>query len=153
MGFFGGYLLDGHGWRSFEPFSEVTMETLGPWLSLEIFDSDFVVIRYFPPGPGSGSAYLGCTPRSYWDNESESAPTDVQREAAGLAAWLPQFQDRSDEAGLQELIEPFLASDEDDDFDDLDDGEEDPAEIFAEIKAARFLHAVGLPVPDDLARR
>jgi hypothetical protein len=119
MGFFGGYLFDGTSWSEFDP------------------------------AEGSGVAYFGYTPRVYFEKEPASAPADVTREAAGLAAWLARRQGRTDEATLQELIAPFIADDtpeqdddDDDDFNDLDD-----ADIFVEAKVARFLRLVGLPVP------
>jgi hypothetical protein len=57
---------------------------------------------------------------------------------------------------LRELIASFLADDiqqqqlddDEDDAEDLDD-----AEIYVEVKVARFLRAVGLPVPDELSSR
>jgi hypothetical protein len=50
---------------------------------------------YEPAGPGSGTAYLGYTPRTYVDDESASAPADVLREAEGLASWLARQHGRS----------------------------------------------------------
>ena len=72
-----------------------------PWLSVDIYDSDFATVRYEPPGPGSGTAYLGNTPRTYFGNESASASTDVLREADGLASWLAQQQEKSSARNFQ----------------------------------------------------
>jgi hypothetical protein len=160
VGFFGGYVFDGSTWHSFDPDSYQALDLAAPWLSVDIHDSDIATVRMTRPGPGSGAAYLGCTPRTYFEDESASAPTDVLREAGGLASWLARQQGRSDEAELRELIASFLAGDIqeqqldddaagfEDDADDLDD-----TEIFVEAKVARFLQAVGLPVPDELSSR
>jgi hypothetical protein len=128
-----------------------------PWLSVYIHDSDIATVRYEPHGPGSGTAYLGCTPRTYFDDESASEPTDVLREAEGLALWLARQQNGNDAAELRELIASSLAgdfqeqsgenTDDGDGADDLDD-----AEIFVEVKVSKFLTAVGLPVPHELSR-
>lgn len=84
MGFFGGCVFDGRSWLSFEPYSDRMPKTPEPWLSVETYDSDIATVRYEPPGPGSGIAYLGYTPRAYFEDETASAPADVPREAAGL---------------------------------------------------------------------
>ena len=153
MGFFGGYVFDGSTWYDFDPDSDQILDIAAPWLSVYIYDSDIATVRYEPSGPGSGTAYLGYTPRAYFENESASAPTDVSREAEGLAFWLGQQQGSSGSAELRELIASFLAEDIqkqalDEDFDDdLDD-----VDIFVEVKVSRFLMAIGLPVPRELSR-
>ncbi|MDQ1292622.1 MAG: hypothetical protein QG608_502 [Actinomycetota bacterium] len=58
-----------------------------PWLLVDIHDSDIATITYRPAGLGTGVAYLGCAPRTYFEDLQASAPTDVAREAAGLATW------------------------------------------------------------------
>jgi hypothetical protein len=150
VGFFGSYVFDGTDWHGFDPDSGEAPDVVAPWLSVDIHDSDFAVVRYAPPGPGSGTAYIGYTPRAYFEDESASAPTDVPREAAGLASWLVRQQGRSDEAGLRELVASFLADDSPDDLDDA--GLEDDAEVFVEVKVSRFLKAVAVPVPGELPR-
>jgi hypothetical protein len=157
VGFFGGYVFDGSTWCGLDPDSSQALELAAPWLSVDIYDSDIATVRYEPAGPGSGIAYLGCTPRTYFEDDSASAPTDVLREAEGLAFWLARQQGRGDEAELRELIASFLADDiQEQQLDDDDSGFEDDAddldnaEIFVEVKAARFLQAVGLPVPHEL---
>lgn len=160
MGFFGEYVFDGSAWRSFGPEPDQAPTVPAPWLCLYIYDSDIATVRYEPAGPGSGTAYLGVTPRTYFEDESASAPTDVSREAEGLAFWLAQQQGRTDMAHLRDLIESFLAEDvegqpPDDDDEDSEDGanELDDADVFVEVKVSRFLKAVGLPVPDELPSR
>lgn len=96
MGFFGGYVFDGRTWHGFDLDSEQRLDIVAPWLSVYIHDSDIATVRYEPHGPGSGTAYLGCTPRTYLDDESASEPTDVLREAEGLALWLTRQQNRND---------------------------------------------------------
>lgn len=88
MGFFGAYLFDGHRWTAHQPAEQPTIAE--PWLLVDIHDSDIATVTYRPVGPGSGVAYLGHTPRTYFENPDASAPTDVAREAAGLGAWWAQ---------------------------------------------------------------
>jgi hypothetical protein len=103
-----------------------------------------------------GTAFLGFTPRAYYEDESASEPADVAREAAGLASWAARQQGRSDEAELRQLITPFIADDAPESLDDLDADDDDAgldeAGIFVEAKVSRFLKAVGLPVPPGLPR-
>jgi len=156
VGFFGSYVFDGNAWHGYDPDSDQIPDIAPPWLSVDIHDSDIATVRYEPTGPGSGTAYLGFTPRMYFGSQSALAPTDVLREAGGLAFWLARQLGRDDEPELRQLIASFLAEDvrnrqpcpEDDadaDADDLDD-----AGIFVEIKVSELLKAVGLPVPDEL---
>ncbi|HET7691317.1 MAG TPA: hypothetical protein VFK41_13115 [Nocardioidaceae bacterium] len=49
---------------------------------------------------------------------------------------------------MKHAIAVLLASD-DDEF--SDDDPEDDADIFAEIKTARLLTTLGLPIPEDMA--
>jgi hypothetical protein len=154
VGFFGGYVFDGSTWRGFDPDSDQWPDIAAPWLSVYIHDSDFATVRYEPGGPGSGIAYLGCTPRVYFGDESASAPADVAREAEGLAFWLARRQGRSGEAELRDLIASFLVGDirEQQLHDDASAGagDLDDADMFVEIKVSRFLAAVELPVPPEL---
>jgi hypothetical protein len=156
VGFFGAYAFDGSTWHSFDPDSNEVPDIAGRWLSVHIHDSDFAIVRYQPAGPGSGTAYLGYTPRTYFEDESASAPTDVLREAEGLASWLAQQQGRGVEVELRELVASFLADDAQelllaDDADFADDaGDLDDDDIFVEAKVSKFLNAVGLPVPAEL---
>lgn len=149
MGFFGAYIFDGSTWLGFDPESSEPLDVAVPWLSVDIHDSDIATIRYEPAGPGSGTAYLGFTPRTYFEDESASAPADVLREAEGLAFWLTQHSGRRDEADLRELIASFLADDSEQQLDDDADFEDD-ADIFVEVKVSKFLAKVGLPVPEEL---
>jgi hypothetical protein len=156
MGFFGAYLFDGSRWTLHQP--DQLPAVAEPWLMIDIHDSDITTVVYRPAGRGSGVAYLGVTPRTYFEDEGASPPTDVAREAAGLVDWWAQRR-----AGLGEItratkeseLATCLAEDvdpaeidleEDEDVDELDD-----AEIFVEIKTARFLTLLDLPVPEDLS--
>ncbi len=192
MGFFGTYLLTGDTWSAVPELAPEAVPRWvpagpDPWLYVEIHDSDLTILRYGPAGPGSGIAFLGYTPRTYFEDDDASDPTNVDLEAAGLAAWLalrPYPPAGVDAAA----IKPYLAADlsaadlsaadlgvgefdaefgaekiglgdvngfgradefdddlHDDLHDDLDDGE-----IFVEIKTARFLRLLGLPLPEDL---
>lgn len=158
MGFFGTYLFDGQRWNAHRA-DEVPI-LAEPWLLVDIHDSDISTITYRPAGPGNGIAYLGHTPRTYFENPDASAPTDVEREAAGLSAWWAQHRGgaRESERGAKEAeLSTYLADDLDpaelelNDEDDRDDNLDD-ADIFVEVKTARFLAALDLPVPDDLLR-
>jgi len=106
---------------------------------------DIATIRYEPAGPGSGIAYLGYAPGTYFADESASEPADVLRDADGLALWVTRRQGRNDTPELRELIASFLAGgsreqQSGEHGDDLDD-----TDIFVEVKVSRFLMAVGLP--------
>lgn len=152
VGFFGTYAYEHGSWKT---LSEGELPPLDePSLWIDIHDSDITSVVYAPVGPGSGVAYLGLTPRTYFENPNASDPTDVLREAAGLAAWWALHNSGDVAAKQAELLE-FLASDEnpddfewneDEDVDMIDDGE-----VFVEVKTQRFLAALGLPVPYDLS--
>lgn len=152
MGFFGTYLFDGERWTTREAGDRLAPE--GTWLMIDIHDSDFTEVSYWPAGPGSGVAYLGFTPRVYFEKESASAPTDPVREAQGLAFWWGELNgvvgDAPIEAKAAELTE-YLAADVEPDEDEYED-EPDlvDAEIFVEVKTARFVRVLGLPPVDDL---
>ncbi|MFC0435703.1 hypothetical protein [Kutzneria buriramensis] len=153
MGFFGTFVFDGSAWLT-EPGAEKRVGE--PSLLVDIHDSDIATIVYRPAGPGSGVAYLGFTPRSYFEDDAASAPTDVAREAAGLAAWWRLRSSASDAevAAKQQELAGYLAEDisADEDVDAAEIGAElDDAEVFVEVKTARFLAALGLPLPEDLA--
>jgi len=168
MGFFGTYLYDGKegSWRPVAPaIDELGRPVRGdqlpdaaePWLLVDIHDSDVTTVTYRPAGRGTGVAYLGITPRTYFENEQASAPTDVTREAAGLADWWRQAHGVGEAASKGKEIElrSFLAPDLDPDdieVDAQDDEDEDDAEIFVEVKTSRFLAALDLPRPAELAR-
>ena len=76
----------GH-WREEEFPLHQSRSRTEPWLHASVHDSDFTAVTYRPTGPGSGVAFLGYTPRSYFEIADESAPTDVVRESAGLMYW------------------------------------------------------------------
>jgi hypothetical protein len=147
VGFFGSCVYDGASWRDVDADADPAACTPAgdPWLSVTVHDSDIATLRYSPSGAGSGTAFVGITPRIYFDDPQASQPTDVGREADGLATWVGGSQGRSDLGDLANVIRPFLAADrvaEDSEEDDLDD-----AEVFAEIKVARLLSALQLPLP------
>ncbi|WP_306209787.1 hypothetical protein [Actinoplanes sp. RD1] len=154
MGFFGNFLFAGGAWASYD-YEEQLPEAGEPWLAVTVHDSDVATVSYQPAGAGSGVAYLGLTPRTYFESADASPPTDVAREAAGLAAWWAALTGaataarRAKEAELAEYlaedIEPDIDLDEELDVDELDD-----AELFVEIKTALFLRALGLPLPAEL---
>jgi hypothetical protein len=150
MGFFGTYQFDGESWTERDPaVGPVGSE---PWLWIDVHDSDFTTVRYAPFEPGSGTAYLGFTPRDYFENSDASSPTDVGQEARGLARWWLSRRQGASEDDLSNKaaeIALFLASDDA----PTDENSEDDADIFVEIKTARFLSALDLPMPDDLAGR
>ena len=151
MGFFGTYLFDGTVWTEVEPGDEP--DGAEPWLYLDIHDSDIGAVMYAPAGPGSGVAFLGYTPRSYFEDDRASEPTDVAREADGLATWWAGLHgEASDAARTAKAIElgAFLAEDNPPD-EDVPDEELDDADVFVEIKAARFISALGLALPSGLS--
>jgi hypothetical protein len=129
-----------------------------PWFVVDIHDSDIATVVYRPAGPGSGVAYLGHTPRTYFEDPGASAPTDTAREAAGLGFWWAQLHAGADDTNRRakeaELV-VYLAEDLDPaevDLDDEDSDELDDADVFVEIKTARLLSALDLPLPNELGR-
>ena len=104
--------------------------------------------------PGRGIAYLGYTPRTYFEDDSASEPTSVVEEADGLAAWWrglhPEAEDAALEAKAREIEAYVAADDAVPDTTEEDGSEPDDADVFVEIKTARFLNALGLPRPVDL---
>jgi len=148
-GFFGGYVFDGSSWHDFDPDSGQIPAGAAPWLSIYVYDSDLATVWYEPAGFGSGTAYLGYTPRAYFDDELASAAADVTREAAGLASWLARSRAGLTRRNFRSWTAPFIADDIPEQLDDLDDddaGFEDDADILVEIKVSRFLKAIGVPV-------
>lgn len=149
MGFFGTYQYDGAAWGEANPESGPSGPE--PWLWVDVYDSDFTTVRYAPAGSGTGVAFLNSTPRAYFESEDASVPTDVEREALGLAQWWAAHSpsgSAADQESMKHAIAVLLASD-DDEF--SDDDPEDDADIFAEIKTARLLTTLGLPIPEDMA--
>lgn len=158
MGFFGSYVFAGTGWTPVP--DEHVLDFAEPWLSVDIHDSDITTVEYRPTGPGSGVAYLGETPRTYFEDETASAPTDVALEAAGLASWwaLSRGRDGAARAAKERELAAYLAEDTeppalDDDDQPVDGAPTDDGDVFVEVKTARFLTAMDLPLPDDLAAR
>src|SRR6185369_891340 len=96
VGFFGTYLYHDAIWTSHRP--DVMPGVSPPWLVVDIHDSDVTTVTYQPAGPGTGVAYLGYTPRTYFERDDASAPTDVQREASGLALWWAELHPEADGA-------------------------------------------------------
>lgn len=148
MGFFGTYEYTASGWSAGTPEAP-SFERDGLWV--DIHDSDIAVLVYSPPGPGTGTAFVGYTPRSYFDAEEESEPTDPKREALGLATWADSMGLRGrfgDIEAWQAALEPYLASD---DTSPDDKSFDDEADVFVELKTAQLLVELGLPLPPDLA--
>lgn len=151
MGFFGTYLFDGTRWVEPDPGQMPDVDE--PWLYMDIHDSDIAGVMYEPAGPGSGEAFLGYTPRTYFEDESASSPTDVVRESEGLAAWWAGLHGETGDAARTAKaseLRAFLAED-DAHHEDIPDDELDDADVFVETKAARFICALGLPLPDGLS--
>ncbi|MEV0151779.1 MULTISPECIES: hypothetical protein [unclassified Nonomuraea] len=156
MGFSAIYLFDGRQWTEHQ--EEPVPPAVEPWLMVDIHDSDIATVVYRPAGRGSGIAYLGFTPRTYFEDEDASSPTDVVREATGLADWWmlrSQGGGEVDHAVKASELLGYLAEDRDPWELDLDEEEEDvdvldDGEVFVEVKTARFLEALDLPVPEDL---
>ncbi len=155
VGFFGKFLFDGQAWTEVESGTRVAPPDAEFWLVVDIHDSDFAAVQYRPAGPGSGIAFLGYTPRSYF-GRPEAPRTDVDREAAGLAAWWAGRQGDAAGASRDAMaagIRPFLAADldpsdlgpSDPDAGAPDAGSRDDDDIFVETKTDRFLVTLGLP--------
>jgi hypothetical protein len=157
MGYFGGSRFDGQSWTDAAADSIVAPD-VAFWLHVDIHDSDIATITYHPAGPGTGVAYLGYTPRTYFDDPMASPPTDVHREATGLATWWAGRQGGAtdtDRDAMAARLQPYLAEDldpEDIDLDEDDEEEPDDADDFVEDETNRFLVTLGLP-PLDVAAR
>ncbi|SDN87123.1 hypothetical protein [Lentzea jiangxiensis] len=152
VGFFGTYAYEHGSWKT---LSEGELPPLAePFLWIDIHDSDITSVVYAPAGPGSGVAYLGLTPRTYFENPSASDPTDTLREAAGLAAWWEERNPGGDVPAKQAELLQYLAEDEDPDAFEWDESEDvdeiDDGEVFVEVKTRRFLAALDLPLPTGL---
>ena len=148
VGFFGTYAFEHGSWTT---LSEGELPPLTePWLWIDIHDSDITSVVYAPAGTGSGVAYLGLTPRTYFENPNASDPTDVLREAAGLAAWWA-LQNSGDVTVKQAELLAYLAADENPDDFSLEDVQDvEDVDVFVEIKTAQFLTALDLPLPTEL---
>jgi hypothetical protein len=119
----------------------------GRWRHLDVHDSDIAILSYAPASTGAGVAYLGFTPRVLFEDESASAPTDPDREAAALGAWFAQ-ECGGEPGELTALVRSCLADDADDEsHDDLDDEDLPEEEVFVEVKAARLLRESGIGEP------
>ena len=85
MGFFATYLFSGGTWTEIEPDQEPHEPAVAePWLYVDIHDSDIATVMYAPAGPASGIAFLGVTPRTYFEDAAASrAVEDATRERVG----------------------------------------------------------------------
>ena len=157
MGFFGTYLYAGEQWTEHDP--EQPVDLPDPWLMVNIHDSDFTIVAYHPEYEGTGVAYLGYTPRMYFESENEHPRTDTAREATALTTWWTNHAPTTDptipETKRAELL-PYLAEDLDtfdlEDEDEDDDEDLPDSEIYVEAKTADFLTSLGLPLPPALAQ-
>lgn len=154
MGFSGRYQYADGTWSAIEGNGPAP-EAREPWLRISIYDSDITSVGYAPPLGGTGVAYLGVTPRIYFEDDNASAPTSADREAAGLASWWSAVHGVEDGPRIDEVrerIRGFLAEDVEEDWDpDAPDGadELDDGEIFVEVKTWRFLEVLGVPIPAE----
>lgn len=80
MGNFFGWTFDGRDWV------EGAHTPPEPWLRITVHDSTVGVVEYAPAFGGSGTAYSGCAPRTYFEDPAIEA-TDKPREVRALAAW------------------------------------------------------------------
>lgn len=143
MGFFGSWTYAEGTWVPREPGQDPAPSgNVRRWLSIDIHDSDFTTVRFQPAWPGTGEAYLGCTPRDYFEDPSASAPTDPDLEAGGLATWAAA-EVGGNVAALTFQIRPFLVADEEDG--DAISAPDHPGVVFVEVTTARFLATIGLP--------
>lgn len=141
MGRFAAYLYSTGDWTEIDPAID-PIDTPGkPWLHVSIHDSDLAVLRYGPSGTGTGTAYMGSTPRDYFQDLDASAPTDTSVESAGLAEWARAAHTGApDPQQIEELLAADGAAQPDWDDPDLPD-----EEVFVETKCAKLAMILGLP--------
>ncbi|MER7284073.1 hypothetical protein ABT369_57670 [Dactylosporangium sp. NPDC000244] len=150
MGYFAAFLFDGTAWAPADS-DEIEVPESEHWMHLDIHDSDLTFVSYRPVGAGTGVCYLGFTPRTYFDEPTASAPTDVQRECAALADWWAGWRGGATDAertAMAERLRPYLAEDEEQpeiDPDEEDDEDDEDADVFVEVKTDRFIAALELP--------
>jgi hypothetical protein len=147
VGRFAAYLYSVGSWTELDPEADQFDTPDAPWLYLSIFDSDFATVRYGTNADHCGTAYLGITPRDYFDDRAASEPTDTAAEASGLADWvrLAGTSATTDAAEIEALLVADGAEQP-----NWDDPDLDPDQIFVEGKCSRFVSLLGLPNPLDL---
>jgi hypothetical protein len=140
VGFFGTYLFEGGQWTE----AEGARRAGEPWLFVNIYDSVIATVMYHPSDPGMGMAFLGATPRTYFDDATASAPTDVGLESLGLANWWAHRARAGEPArdDKQTELMDYLA----------DDDIIERRDAVVEDTVVRFLATLDLPPPADLAR-
>lgn len=158
MGFFGSFLYAGGEW-SVVDVDEVDEVPL-PALLVAVHDSDIAFVSYLPVGPGTGTAYLGHTPRVYFENEEASPPTDPLLEAAALATWWGAVHEHGCDEVAAKAVEilPFLATDEVEDETggaavaaaDIQHQDLPDDDVFVEVTLQRFLTVLDVPIPTEL---
>lgn len=128
MGNWGCYLYSDGTWTE-RPGPSTTPEAEGiRTLQVLVAASDFAEVRYWPvTAPANGSAFVGFSPRSYFDDPSALGCRDARPEAVGLAAWAGN--------GVQaDQLAQLLAT---------DDGESQ--DTFVEETVDRLVVLLGLP--------
>lgn len=151
MGYFGTWLLEGGTWSSAEVPAHG--DTSARWLHIEIHDSDYAAIRYSPVNGGNGVAYVGMTPRVYFEDEAASAPTDVTAESSAIATWVADTVG-GDPSRLRKIAAGYLADDSEPDWESILplDGSVSSIpdeDVFVEQRIARFLDEMGIGLPDN----
>lgn len=116
MGNWNCYVLDAGAWSVYATPDEIP-ETLGErTLRLFLADSDFAEVRYTPvSAPGTGAAFVGFTPRTYFENDEAPGCTDTAPDAAGLATWAGPGVSPVDVMELLANDETGLTADSEDD--------------------------------------
>lgn len=132
MGFFGTFVYAESQWAQ-----DASTSSNGPYLRVDIHDSDFAQIDFRPSHVGTGRFYLGFEPAIYFEDPEASRPVDSDSEVRGFVAWVEQV------AGAQvssEQVLPLLA----------DPRGGDPEDVFVEDTVIKLLALAGLPLPPQL---
>lgn len=88
MGNWNCYVLADGDWSVYTTPDEIPETLPDRTLRLFLADSDFAEVRYDPvTSPGTGAAFVGFTPRTYFENDEAPGCTDTAPDSAGLAAW------------------------------------------------------------------
>jgi len=132
LGFFGTFTYGQGNWAEGTP-------TADTYLTIDIHDSDIATVRYASTGEdASGEFYLGIHRHDYFADASAGVAVDVEREAAGLAAWAERVVGSCPDPTQIAALMPRGGSDE------------EPQFVFVEGAVQALQGKLGIPPPPGL---